>query len=415
LTITNTSGAVVAEQNFDAWGRKRNTTTWDYANVAANPTWLYRGYTGHEHLPEFNLINMNARLYDPVLGRMLSPDNYVSVGSSQGMNRYTYANNNPLKYTDPDGNWVQAVIGAVMGAYSGYQIAHSKGITGLGMAIYMFSGAAIGAISSGLGSAVSLELGKTLVASGTGGIVCGVGGLAAGALSGGAFAALSGANPLSGMLQGGLGGFFGGALGVSIGGSAGAFVGGAIAGAISSVDKDGIDLSKMAKAALRGGLMSLASHHTQQAAAYLEYRSWHPYGSPDNRNGRLLSYRQFSAISTAAQRSFARGIEFGGWLLENGDMVMWEGEATETSIKPTMPRPKGTWAEFHTHPTGGPAWFDHSSPLDMQLATPGIKQYVVGRESFWAYSARNGYKGPLVKEFSSMHFNPFPFYLNWLR
>ena len=34
-----------------------------------------RGFTSHEHLPEFGLINMNGRMYDPVLGRFLSPDN----------------------------------------------------------------------------------------------------------------------------------------------------------------------------------------------------------------------------------------------------------------------------------------------------------------------------------------------------
>ncbi len=87
MTVTDVSGNVVAEQNFDAWGRKRNVSTWDYAGVQTVPDWLYRGYTGHEHLPEFGLINMNARLYDPVLGRMLSPDNEVGDGT-QGFNRY---------------------------------------------------------------------------------------------------------------------------------------------------------------------------------------------------------------------------------------------------------------------------------------------------------------------------------------
>jgi RHS repeat-associated protein len=116
LTVTNNNGVVVAEQNFDAWGRKRNATTWNYANVGTVPAWLYRGFTGHEHLPEFGLINMNARLYDPVLGRMLSADNFVG-GGTQGLNRYSYANNNPLKFTDPSGNFlVEAVIiGAVLG------------------------------------------------------------------------------------------------------------------------------------------------------------------------------------------------------------------------------------------------------------------------------------------------------------
>ena len=116
LTVTNADGQVIAEQNFDAWGRKRNTDTWEYADVREVPDWLYRGFTGHEHLPEFGLINMNARLYDPALGRMLSPDNYVGSGGSQGYNRYSYANNNPLKYTDPSGNSVEtAIIGAVVG------------------------------------------------------------------------------------------------------------------------------------------------------------------------------------------------------------------------------------------------------------------------------------------------------------
>jgi RHS repeat-associated protein len=50
------------------------------------------------------LINMNARLYDPVVGRFLSPDTLVpDPTSSQDYNRYSYVRNNPLKYTDPTG------------------------------------------------------------------------------------------------------------------------------------------------------------------------------------------------------------------------------------------------------------------------------------------------------------------------
>ena len=65
----------------------------------------------HEHLDEFQVINMNARLYDPVIGRFLSPDRYVADPSySQDFNRYSYARNNPLIYTDPDGEWAWLVI-----------------------------------------------------------------------------------------------------------------------------------------------------------------------------------------------------------------------------------------------------------------------------------------------------------------
>ena len=56
-------------------------------------------------LSEFDIINMNGRLYDPVLGRFFSPDNYVQMpDNSQNFNRYSYCLNNPLKYADPSGD-----------------------------------------------------------------------------------------------------------------------------------------------------------------------------------------------------------------------------------------------------------------------------------------------------------------------
>ncbi|MES2760986.1 MAG: RHS repeat-associated core domain-containing protein [Bacteroidota bacterium] len=106
--ITNTAGSVVAEQNFDPWGQRRNTTFWSYSHVASPPAWLFRGYTGHEHLPQFTLINMNGRMYDPRNARMLSPDPVLQdASSSQTYNRYSYCINNPLKYTDPSGYTAQ--------------------------------------------------------------------------------------------------------------------------------------------------------------------------------------------------------------------------------------------------------------------------------------------------------------------
>ena len=65
---------------------------------------LGRGYCGHEHLAHFNLINMNARLYDPWTARFLSPDPYVQLPDfTQSLNRYSYCLNNPLKFVDPSG------------------------------------------------------------------------------------------------------------------------------------------------------------------------------------------------------------------------------------------------------------------------------------------------------------------------
>jgi RHS repeat-associated protein len=58
-------------------------------------------------LDGFGLINMNGRMYDPVIGRVLSPDPSVqSPTYTQNYNRYSYCLNNPLRYTDPSGYFV---------------------------------------------------------------------------------------------------------------------------------------------------------------------------------------------------------------------------------------------------------------------------------------------------------------------
>ena len=71
-------------------------------------------YTGHEHLTQFGLINMNARLYDPAVGRFLSADPYVANSTnSQDFNRYSYARNNPFAYSDPSGASLWTILTAV--------------------------------------------------------------------------------------------------------------------------------------------------------------------------------------------------------------------------------------------------------------------------------------------------------------
>lgn len=155
LGLYNEAGQPVYTQSFDAWGRERNPETWDYTtNTGTKPEWLIRGYTGHEHLPEFTLVNMNGRMYDPVLGRMLSPDNFVQDASStQSYNRYSYCWNNPLKYTDPSGDIVWApIIGAVAGAYIGGSIANNTFyVTQWEANARTVAGIGIGAVAGGFG------------------------------------------------------------------------------------------------------------------------------------------------------------------------------------------------------------------------------------------------------------------------
>ena len=98
-------------------GRLRDPETLDIYAVGEEPElFLGRGFTGHEHLTWFGLINMNARLYDPLLGRFLSPDPYVQAPDfTQNFNRYSYALNNPLRYTDESGEFVLTTMLTVAG------------------------------------------------------------------------------------------------------------------------------------------------------------------------------------------------------------------------------------------------------------------------------------------------------------
>ena len=94
-------GNTVERLSYDAWGRRRNPVGFGYSNVTHT---FDRGYTLHEHYDDFDLINMNGRLYDPVLGRMLSPDIAIQdEHNAQAYNRYSYCFNNPLRFTDPSG------------------------------------------------------------------------------------------------------------------------------------------------------------------------------------------------------------------------------------------------------------------------------------------------------------------------
>ena len=105
-TVTGWNGAVVQDVWFDPWGTAYNI---DGVNEPSPVTALLfdRGFTGHEHMMRFGLINMNGRVYDPVTSSFLSVDNYVQDPSyTQNFNRYAYCMNNPLKYTDPDGEFL---------------------------------------------------------------------------------------------------------------------------------------------------------------------------------------------------------------------------------------------------------------------------------------------------------------------
>ena len=155
LAILDEYGLYRFRAEYDVWGKP---------TVNPNLIGFHRGYTGHEMLPEFDLINMNGRLYDPMIGRFLSPDNYVQEpDNSQNFNRYSYCLNNPLKYTDPSGEsfLLTTIIGAVVGTYMGGVLANNSynptkwDFSSAKTWGYMFCGGMLGAGSGYVGAALS--------------------------------------------------------------------------------------------------------------------------------------------------------------------------------------------------------------------------------------------------------------------
>src|SRR5690606_21835866 len=96
VATTDSQGSVVAEYEYDAFGKR--------TVLAGSGEDSLRGYTGHEHLAPVEMIHMNGRVQDPVLGRFLSADPLVQAPyASQSLNRYSYVWNNPLSLVDPSG------------------------------------------------------------------------------------------------------------------------------------------------------------------------------------------------------------------------------------------------------------------------------------------------------------------------
>ena len=118
IAILDTSGNVVVEYTYDAWGRCRASNTSIIGEL--NP-YRYRGYYWDK---ETGLYFLKTRYYDPNCGRFISSDDvsYIDPETIGGTNLFAYCNNNPIMNIDPNGHFalltflVCVGIGAVAGA-----------------------------------------------------------------------------------------------------------------------------------------------------------------------------------------------------------------------------------------------------------------------------------------------------------
>jgi RHS repeat-associated protein len=213
LVTDHASGAAVETADFLPFGMQRSHSG---ANIARHK------YTDQEEDAETGLYNYNARLYDPVLGLFITPDSLISNPyDPQTLNRYAYARNNPLSFTDPSGHdgygiIAGAVVGAVIGGISaGIQSNWSPKETITGALVGCVSGAVGAAVGDVTNGAISGYAGEQTF----GAYLCAgmAGGSAAGATAGGLNTAIYGGSYMQNIMLGASAGAFAGAVFGSIG------------------------------------------------------------------------------------------------------------------------------------------------------------------------------------------------------
>ncbi|AAS40136.1 MULTISPECIES: RHS repeat domain-containing protein [Bacillus] len=169
VAMTNQNREVVATYEYDAWG---NVLKSDAKGIAADNPFGYAGYMYDKEIGMYYLI---ARYYNPDHGVFLSVD--PDPGDEDDpitMNGYTYADNNPVMMTDPDGHvawWVTGALGGAVWEVGKYLYKNrNKGYTwkvGLKAAGY---GAAKGVLFGGIGRTFGylshLNFGKRVVQKG---------------------------------------------------------------------------------------------------------------------------------------------------------------------------------------------------------------------------------------------------------
>ncbi|MCF2827305.1 MULTISPECIES: RHS repeat domain-containing protein [unclassified Pseudoalteromonas] len=181
-SVIGTSDArrAFSSEEYTPFGEKVKNTT-----DPQNDQW----FTGKRFDTKTGLSYMQARYYDPVIGRFYSNDPVDSMGHMargnpvHGFNRYAYANNNPYKYTDPDGEFpIMQVIGGIIGGIQAAQAVSGSNAHWTDKAIAVAAGVGIGALTGGRGGAavkaitskVTSKVAKTAVGVTTGGAVGGV-------------------------------------------------------------------------------------------------------------------------------------------------------------------------------------------------------------------------------------------------
>jgi len=366
--ITDSSGNQAALLEYDPYGSTVTHTG------SANPK---HKYTGQEEDDSTKLYYYGARYYDPVLGRFVSADWTIKTTSDpQALNRYAYARNNPVIYTDPTGNFfiIDDIIMAAIAIAQAVAAAYSAATAAV--ATYL--------ASAGLAHGLSIVAANIIV------------GAAVGATLGAADGSINGRGAGKGAAFGAIGGAISGGI-VGPGGSA-----------LSQIaDKMGLGI------AVGIARVGLGSYQTYQAVRDKSYFSGAFAAINTIATATVVADQIYATVTEPTtpedivanknmQKEFERAWadseayndqkrhEEGGWIRKKPfgklDVSRWPAGGMDW-IQPTF-QPRNAIYDFHTHPNYGPhpaggEWNLGPSPPDIRGAT--VPGFIINKDEIVHY------------------------------
>lgn len=149
LAHTNSSASVIWRGAYEPFGSEAYASTTTTEN---------QKFAGKELDTDISLYYFGARYHDPLIGRFVSVDKVVGDPAiPQGLNRYSYSVNNPIRYSDPSGNIFDTVLD-VIGVAIDIHAIYTEGATTENLV--MLGADLAGALIPGLPSPGAMKLGK---------------------------------------------------------------------------------------------------------------------------------------------------------------------------------------------------------------------------------------------------------------
>ena len=163
IGILDSEGNFVVEYKYDAWGKQLDITATE-SNLAVLNPFRYRGYVWE---PDMEMYWLQTRLYNPGWGRFINPDSAnilpATIEEILGANLYLYCKNCPTACKDDDGEWLNILIGGVLGAAIGAvtQVV-SNAVCGRPLADGVLTAAAGGAVTGAVAATGLGIIGQTI-------------------------------------------------------------------------------------------------------------------------------------------------------------------------------------------------------------------------------------------------------------